>query len=142
MSIYNNISITNDHNNKVNSLIQKTITSIDASDFGDILSVGIYAFYHCTSLTNVEMSNTITAIEARAFEGCTALSNIKVSNKLRTIGGGAFSDCTSLTSLTIQEQVPPTILGNNILSNTPISSGTGYIYVPASAVDTYKAASG
>ena len=33
-----------------------------------------------------------------------------------------------------------TALGSNVFKNTPIASGTGYIYVPRALVDSYKVA--
>jgi hypothetical protein len=46
-----------------------------------------------------------------------------------------------MTSLTVCTGVPPT-LGSNVFYNTPIANNTGYIYVPAASVNTYKSASG
>lgn len=52
-----------------------------------------------------------------------------------------FSGCSSLTALILRRTANAATLANiNALQNTPIRSGTGYIYVPRALADTYKAA--
>ena len=36
----------------------------------------------------------------RAFEQCTSLTSIEISNSVTSIGGRAFDSCSSLTSIT------------------------------------------
>ena len=61
-----------------------------------------------------------------------------IPSTVTQIGNQAFRYCSKLTSLTVQRTTPPT-LGTNALQST---SANLVIYVPAEAVDTYKAASG
>ena len=58
-----------------------------------------------------------------------------------SIGNNAFNGCTKLTSLILRSETMATLSSTGALSGTPIASGTGYIYVPAALVDSYKAAS-
>ena len=69
-----------------------------------VLSIGNYAFYNCTSMESVTVSNSIGYIGLGAFRGCTNLKNIDI----RTSGGntiyiydGAFYGCTSLDNVVI-----------------------------------------
>jgi hypothetical protein len=57
-----------------------------------------------------------------------------------SIGESAFYECSALVTVILRS---PTLAsgGYGIFSTTPISSGTGYIYVPSALVDSYKAAS-
>ena len=67
--------------------------------------IGMYAFEGCTSLTSIEIPNSVTSIEMYAFEGCTSLINIEIPNSVTSIGSSAFSDCTSLVRLEIPNSV-------------------------------------
>ncbi len=63
--------------------------------------VSNYAFYYCSSLTSVEIPNTVTSIGSSAFSGCSSLTSIEIPNSVTSIGEGAFSGCSSLQSITI-----------------------------------------
>ena len=52
-----------------------------------------------------------------------------------------FYNCSALTALILRNtEAVRTLSATNALAKTPIASGTGYIYVPAALLDTYKAA--
>ena len=71
----------------------------------DVLSIGGGAFYDCTNLTSITISNSVTSIGGSAFSGCTSLTSVTISNSVTSIGYRAFSRCTSLTSITIPNSV-------------------------------------
>lgn len=56
-------------------------------------------------------------------------------------GNATFRSCTNLKTLILRSEAMATF-GSQMLSSTAIASGTGYIYVPAALVDTYKATTG
>ena len=63
-------------------------------------------------------------------------------NHITSIGGSAFRGCRGLTTLILRNtEKVCTLLNTSALSSTKIASGTGYIYVPAALIDSYKAAS-
>ena len=62
-------------------------------------------------------------------------------NYTKSIGEYAFASCYALTTLILCSGAMATLGDTSAFSSTPISSGTGYIYVPAALVDSYKAAS-
>ena len=103
----------------------------------DIVNVGINAFYK-TYIKNIILPTTITTYGNYCFYQCYSLYNIELSENVVSIGNGTFRDCgTSSFYLKINAITPPA-LG----TNTFTASNSYSIYVPASAVDTYKAASG
>jgi hypothetical protein len=58
------------------------------------------AFEKCTSLTNIDLSNTqITSIFGWTLNGCTSLTNIMLPCGMTYIGYGALYNCTALTNL-------------------------------------------
>ena len=71
-------------------------TSLTYVDLSCITSIGDFAFNGCTSLTNINLSPTLTTIGSHAFYNCTPLSGITLPSSLTTIGVNAFNACTSL----------------------------------------------
>ncbi len=61
--------------------------------------IGNKAFYGCTSLAEVTMTENLTEIGAQAFGGCAQLGQITVPKNIDTIGKQAFIDCTRLTKV-------------------------------------------
>ena len=127
-------------------------------DLPKCTSIGDSAFMDCTSLTTVNLPEC-TSIGEYAFKYCTNLTTIDLP-ECSSIGNAAFMDCISLTTIDLPEctsiesafnncaSLTTIILSNNqvvtlekyAFNNTPISSGTGYIYVPDNLVDSYKTA--
>ena len=63
------------------------------------------AFYGCSGLTNVVISNSVTTIGDYAFRSCTGLSSITIPNSVTSIGRNAFEQCTNLTNIEIPNSV-------------------------------------
>ena len=72
--------------NKLPQLIDKTIQSVDESDFGNATEVSNYLFDNCQSLSEVTLPSTITYIRGYAFTGCQSLTNIVFPQNLEGIG--------------------------------------------------------
>ena len=80
-----------------------SLTSIVISN--SVVSIGDNAFKGCNSLSNVVIPNSVTTIEAGAFWDCSSLTSIVIPNSVVSIGGSAFSGCSSLTSTLIPNSV-------------------------------------
>ena len=65
----------------------------------DLESVPADLFNGCSSLSEVQIPDSVTEIGARAFAG-TAISSLTIGRNVRTIGEAAFMNCAQLTSLT------------------------------------------
>ena len=75
-----------------------------------VTTIGEYAFYYCSSLTSITIPNSVTTIGNYAFYKCSSLTSITIPNSVTTIGEDAFYDCTGLKSATIGNSV--TTIGN------------------------------
>ncbi len=102
-------------------------------------SVGTYALIGCTALTAVHFP-LATSIGGFAFNGCSALTMADFPVATTISGSNVFTG-SNLTVLILRSATVCKLDYADCLRNTPIASGTGYIYVPRNLVDTYKAAS-
>ena len=85
-------------------------------------------------------NDRVTSIGNYAFAGRSNLTSADFP-AATSIGEFAFSGPSNLTSLILRVTTQVCTLSNtNAFINTPIKSGTGYIYVPAALIDSYKTA--
>lgn len=103
-----------------------------------------YAFANCQNLTTIKLPRLAPAAGAAyIFQKCTKLTSVDMGSN--TINGGAigqnvFTDCSALKALVLRHKTINSMNVTNAFTNTPIASGTGYIYVPRDLVATYQAA--
>ena len=63
------------------------------------------AFYECTNLDRVILSNNLQVIGSGAFNHCSKLTTINIPSSVTQIGKSAFNDCSSLTTIDIPSSV-------------------------------------
>lgn len=113
----------------------KVLVSVDAPN---ALTVNSICFGSCSSLESVSLP-VATLIESNAFKGCVSISLIDLPKAIK-LNWAPFDGCSSLTAVILRSPTLCTINVNTTFINTPIASGTGYIYVPKSLVEEYKQA--
>ncbi len=62
----------------------------------NVIGVGYWAFYGCENMTSIDLGS-VTYIDEQAFRDCTSLSSIELPESLTKIGDYAFSGCSALT---------------------------------------------
>jgi hypothetical protein len=98
------------------TLVERTVTEINDKD-GLCKVVGYSAFHYCKRLASA------------IFPAATKIGNL------------AFYACAELKTLVLRKSDSIcTLASYTALNDTPIRSGTGYIYVPSSLIETYKTA--
>lgn len=114
-------------------------TKLISVNFPAVTFIGDLAFGGCSALISVNFP-AVTTIKVRAFSDCTKLTSANFP-EATTIGTYAFNGCSAITSVVLRKtDTICTLSGTSAFNNTPIKSGTGYIYVPDALVDQYKAA--
>lgn len=63
------------------------------------------AFYGCSSLKKIVLPGTVTAIEYAAFSGCSELKSFAFPEGVETIADSTFADCTNLESIYIPKSL-------------------------------------
>ena len=142
--------------------IAKHLYSDDYKEIIDLIipnsvtSIGNYAFYGCSGLTDVTIPNTVKSIGAGSFSHC-GLTSVIIPNGVTSIGSSAFANCSDLTSVTIPNSV--TSIGNVAFGYCNVTNVTVYLeepvtisyytftnrtnatlYVPTGSKDSYLAA--
>jgi hypothetical protein len=156
----------------ITEIADSHVTKLGESAFSQCISLVKANFQNVTSSSNNTFSGCkvleeatfpmVTSVRNRVFEGCVRLKRVSIENAT-SIGNYAFSGCYELQRVDcpkvvkLNEKVFDTcrildtvilrsetvaIFGTDAFRNTPIASGTGYIYVPAALVDSYKTATG
>ena len=90
----------------------RSLTSVEIGN--SVTSIGASAFYDCPRLTSVEIGNSVTCIGSSAFEDCKSVTSVKIPNSVTSIGAEAFSGCSRLTSVEIPNSV--TSIGDRVFS--------------------------
>ena len=80
-----------------------------------VVNIGDYAFYNCTSLTNVTIGNNVSNIGLQAFLYCYGLTTVTIPNSVSYIASGAFAD-TGLISIYFQAIFPALVRDYSICS--------------------------
>ena len=125
-----------------------------------LTSIGNQAFTRCGLLKSAILPSTLTTFGGAAFDNCKALESFVIPGGLTAVPNGmfgydislkeldlpstvstintnAFMYCSAMTTLIVRATTPPTLASTNAFTRVPLK----HIYVPAAAVETYKAAS-
>ena len=66
-----------------------------------LTSIGENAFYNCSSLSQIELPSSLTNIAQSVFSSCSALESIVIPSSVTSIGSGAFSYCYGIKEINL-----------------------------------------
>lgn len=95
-------------------------TSLTSFDFGNVISIGSYAFAG-TGLSSVHLPASLRNLGEGAFEGCSALSSAEIAGTALTqIPARAFASCSQLQRI----ECPDTVvsIGEGAFENSALAS--------------------
>lgn len=117
-------------------------SSLTSCELPNVVTVGTRSFYNCTSLSELKLPN-LEVIVGQSIGWCTKLEELRLP-KLRRIEGSCALNGSKLYRLILDcENGIPSMAKNALtdtLSETQISSGSGYVYVPRAYVNEIKVA--
>lgn len=91
----------------------ESITSVNIGE--GIRYIGSMAFFECTSLSSVEIPNSVKIIDANAFTN-TLITSVVIPDSVDVVGSGAFNICKNLVSVTLPNDI---WVGSNAFKDTP-----------------------
>ena len=71
-----------------------------------VTSIGDFAFWGCSAMTEVNIPDSVTRIGVGAFSDCSSLTGVEIPDSVTGIGAYAFSPCISLTEILVDEDNP------------------------------------
>lgn len=80
-----------------------SLTSINILD--SVTTIGECAFIRRQSLTRINIPDSVTSIGDNAFRNCDSLTSINIPDSVTSIGDRAFWGCKSMTSINIPDSV-------------------------------------
>jgi len=98
-------------------------------------TIGISAFWGCSSLTSIIIPNGVTVIEYGTFLHCTNLTSITIPSSVTRIKDVAFMYCPNLTLITNLNPVPIATASDAF---DGLLQHLCTLKVPTSAVSTYQ----
>ena len=134
-----NRSITEINNDRVTTVGAGALTycsSLTTVNLPSVTNAETNAFFACLNLTTINLP-VVTEIGISTFAGCARLTTADFP-LLERIRAYAFLSCGMLTTLVLRRNTVAALEHTDAFTNTPIASGTGYIYVPDNQVDNYK----
>ena len=108
--------------------IPRTISGLPVASIGD------WAFYECTDVTDVTIGNGVTNIGDYAFFLCTGLTNVTIPASVSSIGNSPFNDCPALAAITVDANSPAYIKLDGVLFD---KSQTTLIQCPGAKAGPY-----
>ena len=136
-------------------------TGLTEAIFPECTYIGSYGFYNTSALANIHFPK-VEQIYGNAFRMCDKLTQIWLPScttikntafqaatsmtiadlpAVTSLGNGVFLNCSALVTVILRASKVCTLGNVSTFNGTPIADGTGFIYVPASLVDSYKSAS-
>ena len=94
-------------------------------------------FVHCDVLTDVNLPSVET-IGIEAFASCWGLKKVDFP-MVKNIAALAFSKCYSLTAVILRTTETVCVCDLTSFEDTPLMTGEGHVYVPASMYEYYRA---
>lgn len=89
------------HNNILLGVGNKAIVSCVIPD--EVIVIADDAFYGCSSLCEITLSERLEQIGQNAFGACSGLTEVTIPASVRVIGTGAFYGCSSLREVDLPE---------------------------------------
>lgn len=62
-------------------------------------TIGNYAFYGCTNLTEVEIAGDVRSIGDQAFYNCSSMQTLTFNDNINSIGSSAFYNCSNMQDI-------------------------------------------
>lgn len=94
----------------------------------------------CSALETVNLPS-VKSVGELAFKNCTMLKTVDMG-AVESVGAQAFLRCTALKAVIVRNEASVCVCDLTAFDDTPIITGTGFVYIPSSMWDYYAAGYG
>ena len=113
------------------------LTSVSAPE---LQSLPTQMFYYCQALEEVVFPK-VSTVNSGVFNYCTNLTKIDLGGAITRLSSAFMASASKVTALILRGVTTVPTLGSTTFSNTPVKTGTCYVYVPKELEATFKVAS-
>lgn len=113
------------------------LTSFSAPE---LQSAPYQLLYYCAALEEVVFPK-VSSVNAGVFNYCTNLKKIDLGGAITKFSSAFMSYSSNVTALILRGVTSVPTISSTTFNSTAVKSGTCYVYVPSSLVDTFKVAS-
>ena len=114
-------------------------SALESMSLPNVTSVGSYATAEMSAIKE-QYWPKVTSVLSNSFYNIPKLERIAFDGTVNFQGQSSMAYCPALTAVVIRSDELCTLGNKNVLQRTPIADGGGYIYVPESLVEEYRAA--
>jgi hypothetical protein len=97
-----------------------SLTDINIPD--TVTSIGSYAFYGASSLSSITIPSGVTSIGDSAFNGASSLTSITIPASVTSIDDSAFWNTSSLSSVIFEADSQLSFISNNAFLNSGLTT--------------------
>ena len=113
------------------------LTSVSAPE---LQSLPTQMLYYCQALEEVVFPK-VSTVNSGVFNYCTNLTKIDLGGAITRLSSAFMASASKVTALILRGVTTVPTLGSTTFSNTPVKTGTCYVYVPKELEATFKVAS-
>ena len=101
-SQYSSVLCNDNSSGDINKVYSNAVQKIEIGDSGSAI-IGDYAFYYCTSLSNITIPTSVEYIGLSAFRYCYSLYSVIIPQAIKTlkVRGYQFCACYSMSCISI-----------------------------------------
>ena len=100
-----------------------------------VTALGTYAFYELRGVRRISLSEELTTIEQNSLNFISFLVELTIPSKVTSIAAGAFANNNRVERLRFLSNTPPSVANANAFSGIP---ATCVVEVPVASLDAYK----
>lgn len=115
-------------------------TAMTSFSAPELQSVPYQMLYYCAALEEVVLPK-VSNVNGGAFNYCTNLKKIDLGGAITRFSSAFMSNASNVTALILRGVTSVPTISSTTFNNTPVKTGTCYVYVPKSLEDTFKVAS-
>ena len=115
-------------------------TAMTSFNAPELQSVPYQLLYYCQALEEVVLPK-VSNVNGGAFNYCTNLKKIDLGGAITKLSSAFMSNASNVTALILRGVTSVPTISSTTFNSTVVKSGTCYVYVPKSLVETFKVAS-